>query len=255
MNASISRAIVITLSTIYLAAAASAQPSTTFVGDTVPVKPIPVPTDAGVFPNDDLRYWAMTVPVVYRNGSWKQVERPFVVACDGPSDRSYSGPLASVIQVTTREGEVLRQRRIANPRINLPEEPGEKWRLADQVELNLTVGLARGAEVVAFYEDERKQEPSLVIDVTEEIAEAAKVAEKIQPACQASNPPLVPIGDSGKFVLVYAVEHAAKDSGMTRSDVVAQMAEHGDSFPEYAKSKELMSPAALDLLNSATVGR
>ena len=127
--------------------------------------------------------------------------------------------------------------------------------MADRVEVNLTVGLARGAEVVAFYEDERKQEPSLVIDVTEEIAEAAKVAEKIQPACQASNPPLVPIGDSGKFVLVYAVEHAAKDSGMTRSDVVAQMAEHGDSFPEYAKSKELMSPAALDLLNSATVER
>jgi hypothetical protein len=80
-----------------------------------------------------------------------------------------------MIRVMSREGEVLRQHRVANPRINLPEKPREQWRLADRAELNLTVGLARGAEVVAFYEDEREQEPSPVIDLTREIAEAAEV--------------------------------------------------------------------------------
>jgi hypothetical protein len=235
MNASISRAIVIALSTICLAAAASAQPKTNS--------------------NDDLRYWSMTVPVVYTDGSWKQLERPFVVACDGPSDKAYSGPLASVIQVMSREGEVLRERRIANPRINLPEKGREERPLADHVELNLTVGLARGAEVVAFYESEKDQEPSLVIDLTEEIAEAAKMAEKIRPACQFNNPPVVPVGDSGKFVLVYAVEHAARVSGMSRSDIVAQMAEQGDDFSKNARRKGLLSPVALDLLDSATVER
>ena len=78
MNASISRAIVIALSTIYLAGAASAQPNT----------------------NDDLKYWAMTVPVVYSEGSWKQLEPPFVVACDGPSHRSHDGAFASMIRRT-----------------------------------------------------------------------------------------------------------------------------------------------------------
>ena len=241
MNASISRAIVIALSTIYLAGAANGQPNTT--------------------PNDDLKYWAMTVPVAYSEGSWKQLEPPFVVACDGPSDRSYSGDLTSMIRVMGPKGEVLRERRIANPRIHLPErtpeneKSGEKGGLADRAEFDLTVGLAAGAEVVAFYEDEKAQEPDLVIDVTQEIADAAKAAEKARPACQAGNPPFVAVGDSGHFVLAYAVEHAAKVSGMDKSDLVAQMAEKGDDFSSYATKAGLLTPAALDLLDSATVQR
>jgi len=235
MNASISRAIVITLSTIYLAGAASAQPNE--------------------IPNDDLRYWSMTVPVIYSDGFWKQLERPLVIACHGPSDRSHSGHFTSMIRVMSREGEVLRERRIANPRINLPEEGRKEQPMADRVEVNLTVGLARGAEVVAFYEDERQKEPSLVIDLTQEIAEAAKVAEQIRPGCQANNPPVVPIGDSGRFVLVYAVEHAARVSGTTQSDLVAQMAKQGDGFSNYATRTGLLSPTVLDLLDSATVER
>lgn len=235
MNASISRFILVALSTICLAGAAGAQPNTS--------------------PNDDLKYWSMTVPVAFSEGSWKQLERPLVIACDGPPDRSYSGPLSSMIRVETREGEVLRQRRIANPRIRLPEKAGEESGLADYVELNLTVGLARGAEVVAFYEDEKGQEPSLVIDVTREIADAAKLAEKVRPACQAGNPPFVPIGDSGKFILAYAVEHAARVSGMSKSDLVAQMVEKGDKFPRYAARTKLLSPEVLDLLDSATIER
>ena len=235
MNASISRAIAIALSAIFLAGAAGAQ--------------------ANAAPNDDLKYWSMTVPVAFSEGSWKQLERPLVLACDGPPDRSYSGPLASMIRVMSRQGEVLRERRIANPRVNLPEKPRDQWRLADRVELNLTVGLARGAAVLAFYEDEREQKPSLVIDVTREIAEAASVAGRVRPACAASNPPLVAIGDSGRFVLAYAVEHAARVCGMSKPDLVAQMAEKGDKFPRYATRTGLMSLPVLDLLDSATVER
>ena len=94
-----------------------------------------------------------------------------------------------------------------------------------------------------------------MIDVTREIAEAAKVAEQIRPGCQASNPPVVAIGDSGRFVLAYAVEHAARVSGMTESDLVAQMAEHGGGFSDYARRAGLVPAAALDLLDSATVDR
>jgi hypothetical protein len=63
------------------------------------------------------------------------------------------------------------------------------------------------------------------------------------------------VGDSGRFVLAYAVEHAARVSGMTKSDLVAQMAEQGDGFSDYATRGGLLSPAVLDLLNSATVER
>jgi hypothetical protein len=236
MNASILRATIIALCVICLAAAASAK-------------------QKGKNSNDDLKYWAMTVPVVYGDGSWKQVEKPFVVACDGPSDEAFTDSFTSIIRVMSREGEVLRERRIANPRINLPEEGRKEKPLADYLEVSLTVGLARGAEVVAFYEDERKQEPSLVIDVIEEIAEAVKVAEKIQPACQYNNPPLVPVGDSGKFVLAYAVEHAAKEAGMKRSRLVKRMAKQGEDFSETARREGFLSPGAISLLESATVER
>ncbi len=236
MNASISRTIIIALCAICLAAAASAEQKDTNS-------------------NDDLKYWSMTVPVVYGDGVWKQVEKPFVVACDGPSEEAFADSFTSIIRVMTREGEVLRERRIVNPRINLPEEGRKEKPLADYLEVNLTVGLARGAEVVAFYEDEEKQEPSLVIDVIEEIAEAVKVAEKIRPACQFNNPPMVPVGDSGKFVLVYAVDHAAKDAGMSRSEFVAKMAEQGDGFTKNARKEGALSPGAISLLKSATVER
>ena len=82
-----------------------------------------------------------------------------------------------------------------------------------------------------------------------------KLAEQIRPACQAGNPAFVPIGDSGKFVLAYAVEHAARVSGMSRSDLVAQMAKKGDKFPRYAERTQLLSLEVLDLLDSATVER
>jgi hypothetical protein len=236
MNASISRAIIIALSAICLAAPASAEQKDTNH-------------------DDDLKYWSVTVPVVYSDGFWKQVEKPFVVACDGPSDETYTDSFTSIIRVTSREGEVLRERRIANPRINLPEEGRKEKPLADYLEMSLTVGLARGAEVVAFYEDEKKQEPSLEIEVIEEIAEAVKVAEEIRPGCQFNNPPIVPVGDSGKFVLAYAVEHAAKTSGMSRSELVAKLAEQGDDFTKNARREGILSPGALSLLESATVER
>ena len=236
MNASISRAIIIALSAICLAAAASAQQNDTNY-------------------DDDLKYWSMTVPVVYGDGSWKQVEKPFVVACDGPSGEAYLDSFTSIIRVMSRQGEVLRERRIANPRINLPEEGRKEKPLADYLEVSLTVGLARGAEIVAFYEDEKQQEPSLVIDVIEEIAEAVEVAEKIRPACQYNNPPMVPVGDSGKFVLSYAVEHAAKTSGMSRSELVAKLVEQGDDFSRNASREGTLSPATLSLLEFATVER
>jgi hypothetical protein len=193
--------------------------------------------------------------VVYADGVWKQVEKPFVVACDGPSDEALTGPFTSIIRVMSREGEVLRERRIVNPRINLPEEGSKEKPMADYLEVSLTVGLARGAEVVAFYEDEEKQEPSLVIDVIEEIAKAAEVAEKVRPACQYNNPPLVPVGDSGKFVLAYAVEHAAKDAGMNKSRLVKKIVKEGDDFFKNARREGLMSPGAISLLESATVER
>lgn len=236
MTASISRAVVLALGAICLAAVASAQQQYTSA-------------------NEDLRHWSMTVPVAYADGAWKQVERPLVVACDGPSDRAYSGPVASLIRVMSREGEVLRERRIANPRLNLPEEGRQERPLADSLEVSLTVGLARGAEVVAFYEDEKDQEPGLLIDLTDEIMEAAKLAEKVRPACQFNNPPLVPVGDSGRFVLAYAVEHAANVSGMTRSEIVAQMAEQGEGFSKQARREGRIPRAAVRLLDSATVER
>ena len=40
----------------------------------------------------------MTVPVVYGDGSWKQVEKPFVVACDGPSGEAYLDSFTSIIR-------------------------------------------------------------------------------------------------------------------------------------------------------------
>jgi hypothetical protein len=63
------------------------------------------------------------------------------------------------------------------------------------------------------------------------------------------------VGDSGKFVLAYAVEHAAKTSGMSRSELVAKLAEQGDDFTKNARREGILSPGALSLLESATVER
>jgi hypothetical protein len=209
-------------------------------------------------PFDDLRHWAVSVPLMYEGGQWDLFDEPMAQACHGPSDAGYTGEGASLLRVINVQGEIVRERRVGNPRIILPENPGfdEEWKPAEFAEARLVVGLAEDAYLVQFFEDaKRPEEPSFEIAIDDAVRIAAANAQQMKPACQGNNPPVVPVGPNGKYVLAYSLQMVAESVGLEPTEFLALWEENPVMFRLNRLLPQPLTVRARQMLRAGTVER
>ena len=141
----------------------------------------------------------LLMEMIYSEGRWS-AKPATVLPCGGPSKPDSISMTRSMYLLRDREGKVLLQRYIQNPRIILVEDPREPMPLLREMKFRLRVPInQRGKRTIAlsdvaafeFYEEPLAQRaPSVAVRFDGELARLAPNFAEQRPPCGVIAPPM-----------------------------------------------------------------
>ncbi|MDE0886467.1 MAG: hypothetical protein OSB70_13160 [Myxococcota bacterium] len=191
----------------------------------------------------------LDVSIEFANGAWRQVGEPEVIHCRPPRNLP-SSSYSSEIRLVDGNGKLVSSRSIPNPRVVLPEDPRSKWDALKNTQVQLQIEiphLAPAPQKIEFFETDRQDGPSVVIDLAATLDNFNRYGGKRIPNCELGDPPLVRIGDSAVYVPSYTLNRAAQAAGLTGQDMLIALEKYSNSLGNHVRIPE----AALDLLLSS----
>ena len=139
----------------------------------------------------------LLVQVAFSHGHW-QAKAASVLPCEGPSKPDSISATRSMYQLKDRDGRVLLQRYIENPRIILVEDPREMAPMREEISFTLRIPLPQqGKRAISlkdiftfeFFENSRSQkDPSVTLRLDKDM-QALQPLGKLPPCATIVKPP------------------------------------------------------------------